>query len=259
MGVDHVGIAVRDPRARLAIWAETIGLKLERVERIETEGVRTWFLSAGTVDVELLEPTGEDTPVGRFLSRRGEGIHHLCLRVDDLEAILTRLAAAGIDPVGGEARAGAGGARVAFLHPKDTGGVLIELSQSRGPAEGAGVAFAPGSLAVIYMREPRERFVGVLRSLDVRGASVLGMDLEAWDDWIAQWARGEEGPLAPSLQFFPVARIEKILSDHDSADLPSLARRFRERTGRALSEALPSLTSSGEEHAAAGEGASDDG
>ncbi|MBP7149598.1 MAG: hypothetical protein KBD01_18880, partial [Acidobacteria bacterium] len=71
------------------------------------------------------------------------------------------------------------------------------------------------------------------------GLAVEGLDLDAWEPWVAQWARGEAGPLAPSLQFFPAARIEKLQADQDTADLPSLARRFRERAGRAIAEALP--------------------
>ncbi len=234
--VAHLGVAVRDARASLALWADAIGLPLGRVETVGSEGVRTWFLDAGSTHVELLEALDEQTPVGRFLEKRGEGLHHVCLEVDDIEAMLARLAARGIDPVGA-VREGAGGARVAFLHPRDTGGLLIELAEPA-PGSASGPAFAPGTLAVVYLRDPREQCVGVVRRLDALGVALLGMDLDAWDDWVAQWVSDEAGPLAPSLQFFPAARIEKLLADSDSPHLPSFSRRFEERTGRALAVAL---------------------
>ncbi|MBP7149599.1 MAG: methylmalonyl-CoA epimerase, partial [Acidobacteria bacterium] len=217
LGLDHLGIAVRDPRARLSFWAERLGLPLERVEAVPAEGVRTWFVTLGGAHVELLEPLAGDSPVGRFLEKRGEGLHHVCLAVEGLDALLARAEAAGIAPVGGGVRPGAGGCRVAFLHPRDTGGVLIELSERAtppvaAPAEPAAAerpGFRPGRLVVAYLRDPRERFVGVVRSLDAVGLAVEGLDLDAWEPWVAQWARGEAGPLAPSLQFFPAARIEK--------------------------------------------------
>jgi methylmalonyl-CoA/ethylmalonyl-CoA epimerase len=244
LGLDHVGIAVRDPRQRLPLWAEALGLPLDRAEAVPSEGVRTWFLDFGGGHIELLEPLSEDSPITRALDKRGEGIHHLCLAVDDIEAALARLAARGIEPIGDGAQSGAGGCTVAFLHPKDTGGVLLELSQrppgtKRDAVEPADAhPFATGTLAVLYAKEPRARMVGVLRSLDAVGVALLGLDLDAWDDWVAQWARRERGPLTPSLQFFPLARVEKLQADEDAPDLPSFGRRFAERTGVALTEAL---------------------
>ncbi|MCU0225614.1 MAG: methylmalonyl-CoA epimerase [Acidobacteria bacterium] len=244
LGLDHVGVAVRDPRQRLPLWAEVLGLPLDRAEAVPTEGVRTWFLDFGGGHIELLEPLSDDSPIARAIEKRGEGIHHLCLAVDDLEAALARLAARGIEPLGGGARPGAGGCTVAFLHPKDTGGVLLELSQrppgapAHGAAEVAAHPFAPGALAVLYAKDPRARMVGVIRALDAVGVTLAGLDLDAWEDWVAQWSRGERGPLTPSLQFYPIARVEKLQADEDAPDLPSFGRRFAERTGLALSEAL---------------------
>jgi hypothetical protein len=91
---------------------------------------------------------------------------------------------------------------------------------------------------VLYANEPRARLVGVVRSLDAVGVALAGLDLDAWDDWVAQWSRGERGPLTPSLQFFPLGRVEKLQADEDAPDLPSFGRRFAERTGIALTEAL---------------------
>lgn len=240
IGLDHLGVAVRDPRARLAFWSDTLGLDLDRVEIVASEGVRTWFLALGGAHVELLEPTGEESPIAKAIEKRGEGIHHVCLRVDDIDAVLARLAARGLAPIGAAPRPGAGGCRVAFLHPKDTGGVLVELSEP--PVSHAlvseGVLFGPGTLAIAYLRDPREKLFGVIRSLDGRGLAIEGLDLEAWEDWVSQCARGDAGPMAPSLQFFPASRIEKLLADRDEPSLPSLARRFLDRTGANLLDAL---------------------
>ncbi|MDQ7006291.1 MAG: VOC family protein [Acidobacteriota bacterium] len=245
LGVAHLGVAVKDPRQRLGLWADLLGLPLERSEAVASEGVRTWFLDAAGVHVELLEPLDEKGALARHLERRGEGLHHLCLATDDLEALLARLAAAGLEPLPPGIREGAGGCRVAFLHPRDTGGVLLELSEKprlEGKKHEEGEdPFGTGTLVVAYLREPRERVVGVIRSKSADGLAIEGLDLDAWEDWVNQWARGEKGPLAPSLQFFPASRIDKLLADRDTADLPSLQRRFEERTHRRLAEGLPGV------------------
>lgn len=243
--LDHIGIAVRDPRERLGFWADLLGLELERAEAVPSEGVRTWFLDAGGTHLELLESLDEQGPIAKYLDKKGEGIHHLCLEVDDLDAILLRLTTRGIDPLSPGVRDGAGGCRVAFFHPKVTGGVLIELSQKPGETTSdQDLPFSPGHLVVLYLSNPRERLVGVIRSIDATGLSLEGMDLEAWDDWISQWARSEESPISPSLQYFPMSRVDKMLADQDSPSLPSFTRRFEERTGRRLAEALTGLLES---------------
>jgi len=239
VGIDHLGVAVRDPRQRLPLWADLLGLELEGAEAVPSEGVRTWMLAVGGAHVELLEPLGDDSPVGKYLAKRGEGIHHLCLRVDDLSAVLARLAARGIEPLGGGARTGAGGARVAFLHPRDTGGVLLELSERPGTGDGDRPGgLRPGDVVVLYLRDPKVRLVGLLETLGPEGVTVRGIDLEAFEDWTNQWARGEEGPLAPGLQFLPAHRVEKLLADQAAPGLVSLGQQFRERTGRELRDAL---------------------
>jgi methylmalonyl-CoA/ethylmalonyl-CoA epimerase len=125
--LDHVGVAVRRLDERLPLWRDLLGLPLEGIEEVPSEGVRVAFLPAGRSRVELVEPTGNDSPMARQVERRGEGIHHLCFEVADLDAALGRLQAAGIALAGEAGRAGAEGARVAFLHPRATGGVLVEL------------------------------------------------------------------------------------------------------------------------------------
>lgn len=129
--VDHIGVAVPSLEKALGFWEERLGLAAAHAETVGEQGVRTAFLPAGDVRIELLEPTGPDTPVGRFLARRGAGVHHICFLVEDLEAALRDLAAAGVRLVDAAPRPGAEGSRVAFLHPEAAGGVLVELKEAR--------------------------------------------------------------------------------------------------------------------------------
>jgi methylmalonyl-CoA/ethylmalonyl-CoA epimerase len=128
--LDHIGIAVRSLAERLPFYRDLLGLEHAREEEVPTERVRVAFLERGETHIELLEPLGGDGPIADFLGRRGEGIHHLCFAVDDIEAALARAREAGVAVVGEAPRPGAGGCRVAFLHPKSTGGILIELSET---------------------------------------------------------------------------------------------------------------------------------
>ena len=125
--LDHIGIAVKSLEA--ARVYESLGLRVGHVETVETQKVKTAFLSAGDANLELLEPTSDDSPIAKFIEKRGEGIHHICLRVDDIEAHLARLKAEGYRLVNEAPVPGAHGCRVAFLHPSAGNGVLIELSE----------------------------------------------------------------------------------------------------------------------------------
>ncbi|HEX3581564.1 MAG TPA: methylmalonyl-CoA epimerase [Thermoanaerobaculia bacterium] len=125
--LDHIGIAVKSLEA--ARIYESLGMRVEHVETVETQRVKTAFLSAGDANIELLEPTEADSPIAKFIEKRGEGIHHICLRVDDLESHLARLKAEGYRLVNEAPVPGAHGCRVAFLHPSAGNGVLIELSE----------------------------------------------------------------------------------------------------------------------------------
>lgn len=127
--IDHLGIAVRDLTAASAIYRQ-LGITPLPAEEIAAEGVRVAMLPLGGSRIELLEPTAEDSPVGRFLERHGEGMHHVALRVAGLAAIAERLKAAGVRLVREEVQVGAGGHRYIFLHPASTGGVLIELVEA---------------------------------------------------------------------------------------------------------------------------------
>ena len=125
--LDHIGIAVKSLDA--AKIYEDLGLQIDHVEIVETQKVKTAFLSVGDSSLELLEPTSPDSPIAKFIEKRGEGIHHLCFRVDDIESHLARLKEKGYRLINEAPVPGAHGCRVAFLHPAAGNGVLIELSE----------------------------------------------------------------------------------------------------------------------------------
>jgi methylmalonyl-CoA epimerase len=125
--LDHIGIAVKSLDSA-KIYA-ALGLTIDHVETVTTQGVRTAFLSAGDTNLELLEPTGPESTVAKFIEKRGEGIHHICFRVDDIEVHLTRLKSLGYRLINDAPVPGAHGCRVAFLHPAAGNGVLIELNE----------------------------------------------------------------------------------------------------------------------------------
>jgi methylmalonyl-CoA/ethylmalonyl-CoA epimerase len=131
--IDHVGVAVEDLDAALALYEGTFRMPLAHRETVAEQGVEAVLLDVGDCHVELLSPLGETTPVGKFLERKGPGLHHVAYRVDDIESVLTQLAADGVALIDTEPRTGIRNSRVAFLHPKATGGVLTEIVQ---PAEG---------------------------------------------------------------------------------------------------------------------------
>jgi LAO/AO transport system kinase len=128
--LDHIGVAVRRIEERLPLYRDVLGLELRGIEQVAGEGVRVALLPAGRTRIELVEPVSEGSPVGRFLEARGEGIHHVCFEVEDLEAALVRVGDAGFQVVGSPGRPGAEGSRIAFIHPRATGGVLIELRET---------------------------------------------------------------------------------------------------------------------------------
>jgi methylmalonyl-CoA/ethylmalonyl-CoA epimerase len=129
--IAHVGIAVRSIAEARKFW-EALGLRVSEIEEVPGEGVRVAMIPCGESRIELLEPTGEGSPVAAFLERRGEGIHHLCLGSDDVAADDAALRAAGFQVLRPEPTPGAGGSRVQFVHPRSAHGVLVELAE---PAE----------------------------------------------------------------------------------------------------------------------------
>ena len=125
--IDHIGVAVEDLDAALALHETAYGMAVAHRETVAAQGVEAVLLDVGDSHVELLAPLADDTPVGRFLARRGPGLHHVAYGVDDIEGALARLAAAGLRLIDETPRTGILGTRVAFLHPASTGGVLTEL------------------------------------------------------------------------------------------------------------------------------------
>ena len=131
--IDHVGIAVADLDAALALYEGTFAMPLAHRETVDEQGVEAALLDVGPCHVELLRPLGPETPVGRFLERKGPGLHHVAYRVDDIEATLAELAEQGVELIDSEPRIGIRSSRVAFVHPRSTGSVLTEIVE---PAEG---------------------------------------------------------------------------------------------------------------------------
>jgi methylmalonyl-CoA/ethylmalonyl-CoA epimerase len=127
--IQHLGVAVGSINEAIGFWRDALGLELTDVEVIEDQGVKVAMLPIGESRIELLEATGDETPVGKFIAKRGPGIHHLCVEVNDINAKLAELKAHGVRLIDEQPRTGAGGALVAFVHPSSTGGVLIELTQ----------------------------------------------------------------------------------------------------------------------------------
>jgi methylmalonyl-CoA epimerase len=133
--LDHLGVAVSSLEGGLAFYRDLLGLNVTRIETIKQEKIRVAMLPLGSTRIELLEPTAPDSPVARFLAKRGPGLHHICLRVPELEAAVARLREKGarlIDEVPGS---GAGGHKYVFVHPSSAGGVLVELVEESRPKQ----------------------------------------------------------------------------------------------------------------------------
>ena len=129
MKVDHIGIATRQIDEALALWRDVLGLEIDSMEEVPAQGVRVAMLPIGESHIELLEPLSQDSPVGKFLEKRGPGIHHIAVRVTDIRASLAQLKVKGTRLIDETPRIGAGGCLVAFVHPSSANGVLLELVQ----------------------------------------------------------------------------------------------------------------------------------
>ena len=135
MKIDHLGIAVSSISDSLAFYREALGLELAATETVPDQGVHVALLPVGDSRIELLEPFSDDTPVGRFIAKRGEGLHHICYEVEDLASKIEDLKTRGIRVLDGYPRRGAEGKLVAFLHPANANGVLVELVEKAGTSE----------------------------------------------------------------------------------------------------------------------------
>jgi len=131
--IDHVGVAVEDLDAAIALYSQGLGMVVQHRETVEEQGVDAVLLGVGESHVELLRPLGAETAVGRFLERNGPGLHHVAYGTDDIEAALDAVRAAGLRLIDERPRTGIRNSRVAFVHPKSTGGVLTELVEAAHP------------------------------------------------------------------------------------------------------------------------------
>ncbi|HOH88892.1 MAG TPA: methylmalonyl-CoA epimerase [Bacillota bacterium] len=129
--IDHIGIAVSNLDETVKLYRDVLGLELHGTEVVPEQKVRVAFLPVGDTEVELLESTSAEGPIAKFIEAKGQGIQHIAFRVDDIEAALEEMKAKGMRLIDEKPRYGAGGAKIAFLHPKSTGGVLIELCERK--------------------------------------------------------------------------------------------------------------------------------
>ena len=129
--IDHIGIATKKIDDVLPFYANGLGLEIEHRVEVPSQKVMTAFMQVGETHIELLEATSEDSPIAKFVEKKGTGIHHICYQVDDIHAALAQLKQSGATLIDEEPREGAHGKLVAFVHPKSTGGVLVELAQER--------------------------------------------------------------------------------------------------------------------------------
>jgi methylmalonyl-CoA/ethylmalonyl-CoA epimerase len=136
MKIDHLGIAVKSISDALAFYRDALGLELAGSETVDDQEVRVALLPVGEARIELLEPVSGETPVGRFITKRGEGLHHICYEVDDLLSKLDELRSRGVGLLDGYPRRGAEGKLVAFLHPASAHGVLVELVEKARTSQG---------------------------------------------------------------------------------------------------------------------------
>ncbi|HEX5984755.1 MAG TPA: methylmalonyl-CoA epimerase [Solirubrobacterales bacterium] len=130
--IDHIGVAVEDIDAAIELYRDSFEMELAHRESVESQGVEAVLLDVGDGHVELLRPLGPDTPVGKFMAKNGEGLHHVAYAVDDIDAALEKIAAAGLQLIDSKPRVGIRDSRVAFLHPRSTGGVLTEIVEPAG-------------------------------------------------------------------------------------------------------------------------------
>ena len=127
--VDHIGIAVKDIEQAKKFYTEFLGMKASGDEVVEEQKVKVCFIPCGDSEIELLESTSPDGPIAKHIEKKGEGIQHIALRVDNIEAAIADLMAKGVRMIDEKPRYGAGGAKIAFVHPKSTGGILLEISE----------------------------------------------------------------------------------------------------------------------------------
>ena len=129
--IDHIGIVVNNIQESLSFWQTSLGIEPHGTQEVPQQKLKTAFLPVGDTEIELLESTSPDSSVAKFLEKHGEGLHHIAIRVDDIDVALAELKAKGVKLIDETPRNGAGGARIAFVHPRSTHGVLLELCERK--------------------------------------------------------------------------------------------------------------------------------
>lgn len=125
--IDHIGIVVKNAKERLKLYEDFLGLKVKNIEDLEDRGLRVYFIEIGETRFELLEPLNDNSEVSSFLEKKGEGIHHIAVNVEGIEQAVKLAESKGFKPLSETPKVGAGGTKILFLHPKTTGGILLEL------------------------------------------------------------------------------------------------------------------------------------
>ena len=129
LGIEHIGIAVDSTKARAPFWEKVLGIKYLKTEYVDNQAVKTEIYDTGKGKIELLESTSNDSPINKYLIKKGNGIHHICLQVENIDDAINELKEDKIDVIDGKISIGAEGYKIVFIHPKDTGGVLVELAE----------------------------------------------------------------------------------------------------------------------------------
>ncbi len=223
--LDHVGVAVASIDAALGIY-RALGLAEAKREVVPGQKVTVAFLPVGESRIELLEPTSADSPVARFLEKRGGGVHHLCFAVENLEGALADLSRAGFPAHSYDA--GRRRRRQARRVPPSGGGRRRAHRIVR--AEG-GDAMKVGEYVLVQLVNPREKFWGLLKDRDGSGLTIRGLSLEGFEGWLHEISRKETVTVLPTTVFFPLHRVERVFLDESAGDFVSFAERFKRTVG----------------------------
>ena len=236
--LDHVGIAVRDLEAALAFYRDALGLEVDGSEEVASQRVRAHFVRAGRASLELLEATGPESTIARYVEKRGPGLHHITLRVDDIAAALEQLKARGVRLIDEQARPGAEGAMVAFIHPSSAHGVLVELKQS--------AASEPRQSEIATLTSEISRYtVGDLEiislcdgSFRLDGGAIFGVVPRTI--WAGRFAPDEDNRVELAVRQLIVRGTRTMLIDAGFGDKvdETFRRHFAVERGRNLDHAL---------------------
>ncbi len=226
--IDHIGIAVVSIAAARAFY-EAMGLVVEAIEEVPQEGVRVAMIACGESKIELLEATSPDSPIARFLEKRGPGIHHLCFASDDLHHDDLMLRDRGGRAPAPGADSGSGRVLGAVRPPEER-----RRSPRRALAGGRRVTIRRGALVLVHLVNPTEKFWGTLDRLETVGVTFRGISLDSFEVWVTELARRESSGLGLATMFVPLFRVERIFLDEEVGEVESYRRRFERRVGASV-------------------------